>query len=182
MALLVVILTGLLILIAILWPRTASESTLMVETTNLSDTYVTAVISPLTPTYRSPQYSLSENSIVRERQNYVIHQCQEFGADPLLCLAIIPCEGGFFNPENCNKTYGCPGGMGPWQFIESTWFSTQKRMGDLLPEKCRQGDMRGDFECNARAGAWLLSVDGVGHWIQWSGHCFWPRYYQAKNQ
>lgn len=110
--------------------------------------------------------------IIKERQEFIVKQCEIFGVNPFLALNIISCEGGFRDPENCNNQFGCSGGQGPWQFIKSTWFSTQARMGDILPIECREGDMRGTFKCNAMAGAWLLATDGDGHWREWSGSCY----------
>ena len=129
-------------------------------------TNINTVILPI----KKINYSTDQD--IKERQGLVVEQCKLFGADHDLALRIIPCEGGFSNPERCNDWLGCGGGQGHYQFIKSTWFSTQERMGDILPEKCREGDIRGDSDCNIIAGTWLLATDGDGHWRTWSGSCY----------
>lgn len=79
----------------------------------------------------------------------------EFNVSYTLAVAIIGCEGGLDGVYRKNP-WSSAGG--PWQFIDSTWVSTMKRMG--LPETTPKTD----YYTNLRAGAWLLSTDGSRHW------------------
>ena len=97
---------------------------------------------------------------------------------------IISCESNW-NPEVCNREYGCRGGMGLWQFISGTWNTTLIRMeeaGVYLPDRCwkfvtlpvstERTEAVFDHECNLLAGRWLLRTDGDRHWRTWSGPCY----------
>lgn len=164
-----------IVLFLLLFSRTASESPPMDENnTDWLDYCVFASDGPVSSTYMEfrPNILLSNDPVIQERQDFAVSQAERFGADPNVALAIIRCEGGFSDPGICNRANGCSHGSGAFQFIESTWYSTIKRMGDLLPERCKIGDMRKDFECNVIAGCWLLATDGIGHWETWSGNCW----------
>jgi len=84
---------------------------------------------------------------------------------------IIKCESGF-DPTVCNQKYGCSSGAGLCQFIKSTWLETIERMGELLPEHCRNMEAVFDGECNLTACKWLYKTDGDVHWREWSGNCY----------
>lgn len=84
---------------------------------------------------------------------------------------IIKCESNF-QPDVCNGKYGCSSGMGLCQFIKSTWLGTIDRMGELLPERCRNMKAVFDGECNLTACKWLYETDGDVHWRAWSGDCW----------
>lgn len=84
---------------------------------------------------------------------------------------IIECESNF-NPDACNVKYGCGSGRGLCQFIKSTWLKTIERMGDLLPEHCRNMEAVFDGECNLIACKWLFETDGDIHWRAYSGECY----------
>jgi hypothetical protein len=89
---------------------------------------------------------------------------------------IIKCESGW-NPTACNRTFGCSGGMGLWQFIVGTWNGTIDRMekdGVYFPERCHEHitlpmsvertEAVFNYECNYLAGSYLLLKDGSRHW------------------
>ena len=84
---------------------------------------------------------------------------------------IIRCESGF-DPTVCNLKYGCGSGMGMCMFITITWLETIDRMGELLPERCRNMEAVFDGECNLIACKWLYETDGDVHWREWSGECY----------
>jgi len=136
--------------------------------------------SPVTPTYWR---ILSDVPIIKERQEYLISQCEKFKADPKLCLAIVPCEGDFYDEKICNKQYGCSGGQGSWQFIQSTWnrvILEMSKLGLLEPE-CTNTDSVFIMKCNLKVGAYLLATEGTRHWgdstTEWgSWSCWYPKY------
>jgi len=164
-----------ILLILLVFSQTASEYYL--EPISPADTYLYATHSPITPTYVS--FVLSEDPKIRERQDFVISQCERFGINPSLCLAIIACEGGFFSERIVNKTFGPSGGIGHWQFLQRTYNKTIQRMGDLAPEECRNPEAVFVSHCNLLAGAWLLSMDGTGPWgtpdSDWGSYSCWYR-------
>ena len=79
-----------------------------------------------------------------------------YGADYQLSHAIITCESGWV------RTAKNPGSSayGYWQFIDSTWVSTMRRMG--YPTDTPKDDPVIAIE----AGAWLLAEDGARHWLE----------------
>ena len=122
---------------------------------------------------------LSDNPLIRQRQEFAISQCERFGADPMLGLAIISCEGGLDNPSKCNYEYGCSGGQGPWQIIPKTWDNTiieMAKLGLLEPE-CINTESVFIMECNLTVGAYILATKGTDPWgtadTAWgSNHCW----------
>lgn len=116
-------------------------------------------------------FSYSDTSVVwwesLPRRNYqvlasVVNGETEERDDGLL-YAIIKCESNF-DPDAINEEYGCAGGMGLCQFIQSTWLETIDRMGELLPKRCRTLEAVFNGECNLMACKWLLETDGTRHW------------------
>lgn len=118
-----------------------------------------ASMPPQTPEPPSVRETIAEEAI-------------RWGTDPQLAINIVSCEGGFEIPEQCNIEFGCKSGQGHFQFIPTRWASTVKRMGDLLPDYCRDTDSVFKSFCNISAGTWLLATDGDGHWREWSGWCY----------
>lgn len=86
---------------------------------------------------------------------------EEFGANPKLAKAIVRCE------SEWNQYAKNPGSSaaGYFQFIDSTWYSTLRRMG--LPADTSKFDP----VLSIKAGVWLLAEDGSGHWYP-SEHCW----------
>ncbi len=84
-----------------------------------------------------------------------------YGNDPYLSQRIITCEGGFSNPGVCNGEYGCRSGQGAWQIVPLTWKNIIN--AGVLPARCTIDSVL-DFRCNVQGGAYLLSIDGTGHW------------------
>lgn len=86
----------------------------------------------------------------------VIYFSEMYGADVDLALCIVGNESGF-DPAARNPKSSA-GGL--WQFIDSTFVMTARRMG-------RNWKLADKFNMaiNSEAGAWLLAHDGTGPWI-----------------
>lgn len=95
---------------------------------------------------------------VFDAKSAVAHFAEMYGADVNLALCIVRLESGF---NHLAKNKGSSAG-GAWQFIDSTWVSTVRRMGKdwTMADKY-------DMMKNAEAGAWLLAHDGYTHWVVW---------------
>ena len=176
----------------------ASEKTIIEEgNCGVGDTFVSASISPGLSKYwdllDKQQTTTVRSGVVinvdaEGLKEFIASQCDKFGVDLHLALAIISCEGGFTNPSVCNRQYGCSGGQGHFQFIPNTWTGTVARMseleedrglevGSLLPLECRTSESVFNSHCNIIGGVWLLATDGTSRWgtaDTWWGsyHCW----------
>jgi len=88
----------------------------------------------------------------------------QYNIDYFLAWKIINCESGWSqyasNPSSSADSY--------WQFLDSTWRNTMIRM--KLPVNTDKFELPHSL----KAGAWLLSNDGLRHWNQ-SKNC-WQSY------
>lgn len=68
---------------------------------------------------------------------------------------IVKCESDF-NPEVCNKEFGCSSGMGLCQLIPSTVKHCEEKLGKRIDPF--------NSEDNLECGEWLLKNEGSHHW------------------
>jgi hypothetical protein len=94
---------------------------------------------------------------------------KQYGASVALAKEIIRCESGrkgepiVESQRFAKNPYSTASGY--FQFINSTWTSTMKRMGLPL-------DTPKDHPTiSIQAGVWLLATDGITHWTE-SQHCW----------
>lgn len=120
---------------------------------------IEAVIPVPKPTQRAKIAVLRHDSTdygVGVIQDRIRYWARFYEVDENLALCLAKNESGF-NPlaKNPSSSAG-----GVFQFINSTWISTAKRMGTgfTLADKY-------DAEKNIQAGVWLLKTDGAGHWV-----------------
>ncbi len=89
-------------------------------------------------------------------EKYVEIFSAEFGVSAQLAKEIIRCESGWVRTaKNPRSSAG-----GYFQFLDSTWRTTMVRMG--LPTSTPKDDPI----ISLKAGVWLLSQDGSGHWLE----------------
>lgn len=119
----------------------AVEETKKDEPIRSSYIYVVAVKSPL-------EFKLS----LRE---YMEREAVILGVNPVLANCLITIESGW-NPYAQNPISSA---YGLGQFINSTWYRTEQRMGVDLD--------RDDPYDQIDAFLWLLKTDGYRHWIVW---------------
>ena len=118
-------------------------------------------------------YSLAENKVIdkiyetkkiekNEAYNLIVQYSTVYGYDVNLALSIAFCESGF------NRLAVSPtGAKGVYQFIKTTFDSTNRKMGRDL------GIVNVfNAEDNISAALWKLSNEGDGAWRPWSGHCY----------
>lgn len=85
-----------------------------------------------------------------EIEDLIRHYARLYGADENLAVKIAWCESGF-DPRVCNKQFGCSGGQGVYQFINSTWIKNCE--GDVF-----------NPEDNIKCGVKLISQGQLSHW------------------
>ena len=98
----------------------------------------------------------SEEDYTKEDvKQLIIEVATQYGVEPSLALKIAYAESGY-NCKAQNKTSSA-GGL--FQFINSTWLSTQKRMG-------RPQTLENKYNCraNAESALFLLSKGELSHW------------------
>lgn len=162
MSRLIIFLICLLAIIGIfLIPNKAHEKELIIEIGNESDNYLIKTSPPIIIEYKfaKTEYGEYVEDLIVYWSNQYDYKDIEKGK------AIVYCEGGYNNPNICNKQYGCTSGQGPAQFIPSTWRELQKEIGvkDVFnPSENIQGMI------------YLLKKDGDRHWRPYSGHCWLP--------
>jgi hypothetical protein len=127
---------ALLVILGILIPRTIKS--------DIDET--TQVLNPIE--------SLSYTPTIDEVKRALVYAAEIYSVNPVCITKISQCESHFQNV--CNFKYGCNGGIGYMQLLESTAKHCSEKMGRIIDPH----NPADNIEC----GAWLLKNEGTYHW------------------
>lgn len=104
---------------------------------------------PETPATKTPVPSKDTVSLIYQ-------YAALYHVDPKIPLAIAKCESGY-NPKAQNKYSSA---SGTFQFINSTWVSTRKQMGEDPSLSLKL-----DPEQGVKTGVWKIANGGISAWL-----------------